>query len=125
MELSEVGTKFETLVNVQGNMLAWTPAEKEEMRTVTETVNALSVRAQAMTVPAVLESTHPLLIEAIGEMKQAIDGVAAIAEDPSKATDQFATDIEAHATKGEELADQYVASMEAALAAEYPELLED
>lgn len=120
-ELSEIGGKFETLINVQGDMLAWTQAEKDELNNVASTIDQLLERANAMTPPAILQGVHPMLIEAIEEMTMAIDGIVLIANNPSKATERLAQEIEQHGTNAEKLADDYVAKLESAIAEAYPD----
>jgi hypothetical protein len=113
--MSEMGTKFETLMNVQGNVLAWTDAEKQEMKTVQETMDALQQRAQAMEVPARLADVHPLLLQSIAEMKAAIDGIGSVATNPSVATSDLVDTVQAHMTKAEALSDQFGEKLQAVL----------
>jgi hypothetical protein len=124
MEMSEAGTRFETLMNVQANVLAWTQAEKDELVGILQEFEGLEDRAQAMTPPAILQDVHPILIEAIQEMKLSVQGVADIAANPSQATAAKAAELEAHATKGEELGNEYLMKLEAAIGEEYPEMME-
>lgn len=124
-EMSDVGTRFETLMNVQANILSWTPDEKTELQAVVSTLDSLSERSKDVSVPVILADVHPLLTEALEEMGASVDGVASVANDPSKATVRLSEDIAAHATNGERLATEYVEKLEAAVRAAYPDLADD
>jgi ABC-type transporter Mla subunit MlaD len=124
-ELVEAGAKFETLMNVQNDALEWSEAEKDELKAIVEAFDALTAKVEFMSVPDILSDIHPLLVEGIGEMRTAVAAILDIANDPSKATESAIASIESHATRGEELADEYVVKMEAAVEAAYPDALEE
>jgi hypothetical protein len=124
-QMAEMGTKFETFINVQGNMLAWSDAEEQELDTVHSAFLQMETDAKALIAPAILEDVHPLLIESIQEMRMAVEGVLKIAQNPALASNRLANEIEVHGTKGEELGTQYVEEMEAAIAAAYPDMIEE
>jgi hypothetical protein len=124
-QMSEMGTKFETLMNVQGDVLAWSDAEEQELDTVHSAFLQMETDAKEMTTPVILEDIHPLLIESIQEMRMAVEGVLKIAQNPALASNKLANEIEAHGVKGEELGTQYAEEMEAAIAAAYPEMMEE
>ncbi len=124
-QMIEMGTKFETLMNVQGDVLAWSDAEELELDTVHTAFLQMETDAKAMVAPAILADIHPLLIESIQEMRMAIEGVLKIAQNPALASNRLAAEIEDHGTKGEALGTQYVEEMEAAIAEAYPEVMEE
>lgn len=124
-KMVEMGTKFETLMNVQGDMLSWSDAEEMELDAVHTAMLQMEADAKVMTPPAILTDVHPLLIGSIQEMRMAIEGVLKIAQDPAIASNKLAAAIEAHGIKGEELGTQYAEEMEAAIAAAYPEMMEE
>jgi len=124
-EMSDVGTRFETLMNVQANILSWTPDEKTELQAVVSTLDSLSERSKDVSVPEILADVHPLLTEALEEMGASVDGVASVANDPSKATVELSEDIAEHATNGERLATEYVEKLETAVRGAYPDLADD
>lgn len=122
-QMTEVGTKFETLMNVQGNILAWSDAEKQEIKTVSESLVQLESSVKAMNVPALLSTAHPLLIQSIEKMRAAVDGILKVAENPAMVTESMAAELESAATSAEALSTQYVQAMESALQTSYPDLL--
>lgn len=124
-QMVEMGTKFETLMNVKADILAWTDAEEEEMDTVHTAFLSMEADAKAMTPPAILIDVHPLLVESIQEMRMAVEGVLKIAQNPALASNKRAAEIEAHATKGEELGTEYTEQMEAGITAAYPDMMEE
>lgn len=124
-QMVEMGTKFETLMNVQGNVLAWSDAEEMELDDVHTSLLQMEANAKAMVSPAILANVHPLLIASIQEMRMAVEGVLKIAQNSALASNKLAAEIETHGVKGEELGTQYVEEMEAAIAAEYPEMMEE
>ncbi len=123
--LSEVAGKFETLMNVQANMLAWTEAEKNELTAVQDAIDQLSADAEQIAVPPVLVDVHPLLLEAIAEMRDVVNIVSDIAENPSLATEEAATDLEEKGANVEMLTNEYVEQLEEKLGEEYPEFFEE
>ncbi len=123
--MMEMGTKFETLMNVQGDTFAWTDAEEQELDAVHTSLIEMEADAEAMVAPAILSDIHPLLIESIQEMRMAVEGVLRIAQNPAIASIRTVTEIETHATNGEALGTQYAEELEAAIAAEYPEMMEE
>lgn len=123
-QMVEMGAKFETLINVQQNMMNWSAAEKQEITALADALNSMINQAEAMNPPAILADIHPTLIDSLNEMLLAVEGIETIAKDPSKATEALAKSIEDHATAGEELGTEYADSMEAAVKTAYPELLE-
>jgi hypothetical protein len=124
-QMSDMGTKFETLMNVQDDIFVWSDSAKQELDAVLDSLVEMEAHASSAIVPTVLQDVHPLLIKSIQEMRMAVEGVVAIAENPSVATTKMATDIEVHATKGEELGIEYAEEMEASITAAYPEMMEE
>ncbi len=124
-QMVEMGTKFETLMNVQRDVLAWSDAEEQELDTVHTAFLQMEADAKLMTPPAILVDVHPLLIESIQEMRMAVEGVLKIAQNPALASNKLAAEIEAHGTKGDELGTQYVEEMDAAITAAYPDVMEE
>lgn len=117
-ELAETGARFETLMNVQGQISAWTPAEKEELDGIVEAMDGLVERAEDIDPPESIADIHPLLVQAITEMRAAILDVITVAEDPDAATAELAASIDAHATAGKRLGDEYLARLSAVVRAE-------
>lgn len=123
--MSEVGAKFETLMNVQENPLVWTDAEKGEIDGLIATLNDVKDEADSMSVPEAFKDAHPLLVESIGKMVGAIDIIRGIAEKPDSATMEKADEMTAMAENGEKLANDYVEEIEKILNEKYPEMMEE
>lgn len=121
--MSDVGIQFETMMDTQANVTAWTEAEKNEVREVDTAMKDLRSDVEAVSVPAMLADVHPVLENALSEMHGAVTMVLALAEDPSKATEAMADEMMAKAEKGEALANEYLQKLEAAVAAKYPDML--
>ncbi len=123
--MNEMGSKFLTLTNVQANPLGWTQAEKDELQQIVEGIDELIAKANAMPSPVILKDVHPLLLGSLEEMRQAVESVVTVSEDPSKANDAFLADMEEHADKAEELVIEYANELELAVAEKYPDMVEE
>lgn len=123
-QMVEMGAKFDTLINVQHDIMSWSATEKQEITAVADALNSMMDQAEAMDPPAILADIHPTLIDSLDEMRLAVEGIETIANDPSKASEEFAKSIEDHAIAGEELGTEYADSMEAAVTEAYPEMME-
>jgi|GEM_PF-4481230 len=123
--MAEVGSTFETLMDGQDESLAWSEDVKVSLDTHFAAMQGLRDEAAGMAVPRAFSGAHPLLVQSIGEMAGAIDIIRGIANDPESATMQKAQEMTAKAENGEELANAYVADIEAILTAKYPEMMEE
>lgn len=119
----ETGGKFETLMNVQGNVLAWSQAEKDELALLVSGFGDIEAAVNAMTPPALLADIHPTLVSAVSTLHEAVKGVAEMAENPTAFTMERGAEIEQSADKSNQLADKFFADLEAALRANYPDLV--
>lgn len=124
-DISEAGTRFETLMNIQGNALSWTDDEKTELSSIVASLDVLQMRAETLSVPDILLDIHPLLIQAIVEISAAVDGVAVAADDPSKVTEQLINEIAKHTTDGEAFAHEYADKLEKAVSSSNPDLADN
>lgn len=123
-ELSDAGTQFSTLMNVQANIGSWTEAEKAELQAVATRMKDLAERAEDMNVPSILSDAHPHLVSSIEEMNLAVQGIVDIANDPSKITEKAAEILDEHGTKAEQYGNDYVTKMQSTIAEKYPDMLE-
>lgn len=121
--MAEVGTTFETLMDGQDESLAWGEDVKVSLDTHFAAMQGLRDEAAGMIVPRAFSGAHPMLVESIGEMAEAIGIIRGMANDPESATMQKAQEMTARAENGEELANAYVADIEAILTARYPEMM--
>jgi hypothetical protein len=121
--MAEVGAKFETLMNVQEDPLAWSDDEKRELNDQYGALKDVQDEAATMTVPLAFSGAHPLLVQSIGEMVGAVDIIRGISQDPETATMEKADEMIEKAEKGEVLADQYVAEVERILEEKYPGMM--
>lgn len=120
----ESGVKFETLMNVADPMAA-TDEINVELDTVVSELTMLRDEAAAMSVPADLVDVHPLLVESLVHMVDAVSMIQEIAADPSKATMARLSEMDEKASEGERLANEYAQKLEEVLAEKYPEMLEE
>ena len=88
-------------------------------------MRGLRADAAGMRVPEAFKDTHPLLVQSLDNMVEAIGIIDEIAADPSQGTMERAEEMTAKATEGERLANQYVAQLEAILREKYPEMVAD
>ena len=123
--ISTAGKRFETLMNVLGNTLSWTDDEKAELLSIVASLDTLQAQAEALSVPDVLTDVHPLLVHAIVEISAGVDGVAAIAQDPSNVTEQQIDEIAKHTTDGETFAHEYADALKKAVSSSYPDLADN
>ena len=123
--MAETSGKFETLINAQENPLEWSDASKAELHATLESMRGLRADAAGMRVPEAFKDTHPLLVQSLDNMVEAIGIIDEIAADPSQGTMERAEEMTAKATEGERLANQYVAQLEAILREKYPEMVAD
>lgn len=122
-KMFEMGVQFETLMDTQADITNWTEAEKGELDEVDAALDEISADIDAMDVPTLLTQVHPLIQQSVAEMHSAVDIILSVAENPSMVTLEASDEMTASAESSEKLADQYLAEMEAAITARYPDLL--
>ena len=121
--LVEAAAKFETLMNVQPDPLAWNEATKTELQAILGQFRTLRSEAEGMTVPPALAETHPLLVQSLSDMAGAVEIIEGIALDPATATEEKADEMTAKAENAEKLAEEYVQKLQATIEAKYPEMM--
>lgn len=124
IELSDAGTQFGTLMNVQADIGSWTEAEKAELQAVATRMKDLADRAASMDTPALLADAHPHLISSIEEMNLAVQGIVDIANDPSQISEKAAEILEEHGTKAGQYGDEYVQKMQETIGEKYPDMMQ-
>lgn len=123
--LVEAAAKFETLMNVQPDPLAWNDATKTELQAILGQFERLRSEAQRMDVPPSLADVHPLLVRSLSDMAAAVEIIEGIALDPSTATEEKADEMTAKAENAEKLANEYVEQLQGVIQEKYPEMLEE
>ncbi len=124
-QMSGAGSRFETLMNAQGDMTAWTPAEKTEVHAIGDTFDRLEAEARLVAVPPILIDAHPLLIQSLTELNAAVHGVIDMADHPERVTEAAADELTKKATLGEQYGTEYVEKVKAALGEKYPDLVKE
>ncbi len=124
-DMSTAAERFENVINTQGDILQWTEEQKGEVRDVVETMDTLKTQAEAMTVPEDIKDIHPLLVQSITELGDAIRGILAIAEKPDTATEAGLNALAKKAQDGEAHANEYLQKMEARIKEKYPQYVTD
>lgn len=120
----QAGTDFEAIMGAQDSPLAWSDETVRRLDAVHATMRSLRDEASGMSVPEAFVDVHPLLVQSLENMVQAIDIISGIAKDPSTASVQLAKDMTAKAQEGEQLANEYVTALERVLTEKYPEMIQ-
>lgn len=120
----EAGNKFETLMNIQANPVAWTDAEKQEMTAITDAMTKAKEMAEAMQAPEVIADIHPLLVRSVSEMGSAMTGMSEMAATPASMSEERLNGLMESIQNGDSLISEYMTKMETTLQDKYPDLLE-
>lgn len=123
--LAEAGSSFEDLMNAQDDPLAWSDEEKSELSRVSSELETLRSETQSMSVPVALTEVHPLLVQSMAEMIDAVAIIRSIANDAALATEAAVNDMIAKAEEGERLANEYVEQLEQVLTEQFPAMMEE
>lgn len=120
----QTGTDFEAIMGAQDSPFAWSDETVQRLDAVRASMDSLHKEASNMSVPEAFVDVHPLLVQSLENMVQAIDIISGIAKDPSTASVQLAKDMTAKAQEGEQLANEYVTALERVLTEKYPEMIQ-
>lgn len=121
----EMSTKFETVINAQEDPMQWSDESKQQLSATLDGLRELRDEANGMSVPEAFTYVHPLLVQSLDRMIEAIEIIDEIAVNPAIATVDLANDMTQKAEEGERLANEYVTGLERVLQEKYPELLEE
>lgn len=114
-DLVEVGTQLETLMNVQNDVFAWSDAEKQELDSIQQKVEAIQATVDSMKPSVEFSEAHPFLVATVAEMSAAVLTLEQIAQDPTAATEDVAQELEEYAVNIESFGNDFVDSMDAAI----------
>ena len=123
-KLTVTAEKFEALVNAHPDPTRWDAATETEMQGLIGTLTGLRDEAAALPVPELLAETHPFLLQAIDEMRSAMQGIADASTDPAAATPAALQTTQEHANQADALASRYIEDTRARIQPTYPDLLE-
>ncbi len=122
-EMADATTRFETLMNVQGNILQWTAAEKEQLALIRETMDGVSEDIKALEAPGLLTDVHPILVTAVNEIQDVMEQVSGMADNPANVTEAAADSLMTKATSAETHMNEYLQKVEQKIGAQYPDML--
>ncbi len=123
--VSDAGSKFETLMNIQPNPLEWTDAAKQEIQTILSSLETAKDMADDMNPPAIIADIHPLLVSAIEEMNTAVAMMAELGANPADTTEEKLEAMVASIVASEEHINEYATKMEQTLGEKYPDLIQE
>ncbi len=124
-KLTVTADKFEALVNAHPDPTRWDETTDAEMQRLIDVLTELHAEASAMPVPGLLTETHPLLLEAIDEMRNSMQGIADASTNPAATTASALAATQEHASRADTLASRYIEETRTRIQEAYPDLLEE